>query len=80
MESQNINLNYLTPVVTTDGHIVIVSDQGVPTVLFFQARSQESNNISADVVAAVRLSSIEDLRSLSKAITDTLKQHKNREP
>jgi hypothetical protein len=30
-------------------------------------------------VAAVRLGNIEDIENLSKAITDTVKQHKNRE-
>ena len=77
---ENVNLNYAVPVVTTDGHIVMVSDQGVPTLLFFQGRNQHEGHLHADVVAAVRLNSIEDLQTLQKAITDTVKKHKDREP
>jgi hypothetical protein len=76
----NVNLNYAVPVVTTDGHIVMVSDQGVPTLLFFQARNQHEGHLHADVVAAVRLNSIDDLQTLQKAISDTVKKHKDREP
>jgi hypothetical protein len=77
---ENVNLNYTVPVVTTDGHIVIVNDQGVPTLLFFQARNQHEGHLHADVVAAVRLNSIGDLQTLQKAIADTIKKHKEREP
>jgi hypothetical protein len=77
---ENVNLNYSVPVVTTDGHIVMLSDNGVPTLLFFQARNQHEGHLHADVVAGVRLNSLEDLKTLQKAIDDTLKKHKNREP
>ena len=76
----NVNLNYSVPVVTTDGHIVMLSDNGVPTILFFQARNQHEGHLHADVVAAVRLNSLDDLETLKKAITDTVKKHKDREP
>jgi hypothetical protein len=80
-QSQNdVNLNYLTPVVTTDGHVVMLSDQGVPTILFFQARQQHDEHMHADVVAAVRMNTIEDLEKLSETIKDTIRKHKNREP
>jgi hypothetical protein len=36
--------------------------------------------LEADVVAAVRMHSIEELEQLQKAIGDTIKKHKNREP
>ena len=80
MEPSNINLNYLTPVVTMDGHVVVVSDHGVPTLIFFQGRNQQGSNLSADVVAAVRMNNLEDLKNLNKAIEDTIKKHKDREP
>ena len=82
MEEQQgrINLKYIVPVVATDGHVIMVNDQGVPTLLFFQGRNQESNNLTADVVAAVRLSNLDDLKTLEKAIADTVKKHKSREP
>ena len=77
---QDINLNYSVPIVTSDGHIVMISDQGVPTVLFFQARQQHEGHLHGDVVAGVRLNNIDDLKGLAKAINDTVKQHQNREP
>ena len=77
---QKINLKYASPVVTTDGHIVMLNDQGVPTLLFFQARDQHDDHMHGDVVAAVRLNNIEDLKNLSKAINDTIKKHQDREP
>lgn len=77
---QDINLNHVSPTVVTDGHIVMISDQGVPTLLFFQARQQHEGHVHRDVVAAVRLNNIDDLKSLSQAINDTIKTHKNREP
>ncbi len=79
-QQQDINLNYTSPVVTTDGHIVMISDQGVPTVLFFQARRQHEGHVHGDVVAGVRLNNLEDLENLGKAITNTVKEHKRREP
>jgi hypothetical protein len=80
MQPNNLQLNYLTPVVTMDGHVVIVSDQGVPTLIFFQGRNQQDDSLSADVVAAVRMNSLDDLKNLNKAIEDTIKKHKDREP
>jgi len=77
---QDINLNYTVPVVTTDGNIIMISDQGVPTLLFFQARQQHEGHLHGDVVAAVRLSNLEELKGLSKVIDDTVKKHKYREP
>lgn len=76
----NINLKYTTPIVTTDGHIVMISDQGAPTLVFFQGREQHEGHLHADVVAAVRLSNVEDLENFSKAIKETIKKHKDREP
>ncbi len=77
---QDVNLNYSSPIVTTDGHIVMINDQGVPTLLFFQARQQHEGHLHGDVVAGVRLNSLDDLKNLAKAIEDTIKQHKTREP
>lgn len=79
-EGQDVNLRYTSPIVTTDGNVVMVNDQGVPTVLFFQAREQHEGHLHADVVAAVRLANLEDLENLSKSINDTVKKHKTREP
>lgn len=77
---QDINLKYSTPIVVSDGHVVVINDQGVPSLLFFQGREQHEGHLHADVVAAVRLNTLDDLKSLAKAINDTVKQHQSREP
>lgn len=73
-------MHYATPTVTGDGHVVMISDQGVPTLLFFQARDQHEGHLHADVVAGIRLNNVEDLKNLSKAIDETVKNFKSREP
>jgi len=77
---QDINLNHVSPTVVSDGNVVMISDQGVPTLLFFQGRQQHDGHLHGDVVAGVRLNSLDDLKALAKSINDTLKQHQNREP
>jgi hypothetical protein len=77
---QDINLRYTVPLVVSDGHVIAINDNGVPSVMFFQGREQHEGHIHGDVVAAVRLNNIDDLKALSKAIDDTIKQHKSREP
>lgn len=79
-EQQNINLRYSSPIIVSDGNIVLLDKQGVPTLLFFQIREQHEGHVHADVVSAVRLRNIEDLKNLSTGIEDTIKKHKNREP
>ncbi len=76
----DVNLRYTSPIVVSDGHVVAISDEGVPSLMFFQAREQHEGHLHADVVAAVRLNKIDDLKALAKAINDTIKQHQSREP
>jgi hypothetical protein len=76
----DVNLRYTSPIVTSDGHVVMINDNGVPTLLFFQAREQHEGHVHGDVVAAVRLNNTDDLKNLSKAINETIKNFKNREP
>lgn len=77
----NLEINYLVPTVAADGHVVFISNDGnIPTLTFFQVRKQESNKLSADAVASVRLANIEDLMNLQKAIDETISKHKTREP
>lgn len=79
MQPNNIDLNYLVPTVTADGNAVFINENGVPTLVFFEARRQDENGMKADVVASVRITSIQDLEAFQNAITDTIKQHKSRE-
>jgi hypothetical protein len=76
----DVNLRYTAPIVTSDGNVVMINDNGVPTLLFFQAREQHESHVHGDVVAAVRLNNLDDLENLAKSIKETLKNYKDREP
>jgi len=73
-------LNYTVPVVASDGNIVNISNEDIPTLLFFQIRRQHGPSVEADVVAAVQFHSIEELKRLQQAIEETITRHKTREP
>ncbi len=79
MQPGNLDLNYIVPTVTADGNAVFINENGVPTLVFFEARSQDENGMKADVVASVRIASIHDLEHFQQAISDTIEQHKTRE-
>ncbi len=73
-------LNFVHPVVATDGNIISINEQGVPTLLFLQFRGQNGTSVEADAVAAVRLHNIQELKDLQRAITETIKKHETKEP
>jgi hypothetical protein len=66
--------------VASDGNIVMINEQGITNLLFFQIRQQTDQETSADVVAGVRLNSLSELKQLQQVIADTIKQHESREP
>jgi hypothetical protein len=80
MTQNNLQLNYKQPVVASDGNIVMINEQGIASLLFFQIRQQTDQETKADVVAAVRLTNLQELKQLQKVIGDTIKQHESREP
>lgn len=76
----NLQLNYLVPVVASDGNGVFISNDGnIPTLTFFQVRRQEADKVFADVVAAVRMSDLQDLKNLQSSIEETIRNHTTRE-
>lgn len=79
MSPTNLDLNYLVPTVTADGNAVFINEQGVPTLVFFEGRRQDETGLKADVVASVRIASLDDLKALQNAIADTITQHETRE-
>lgn len=78
-EQNNLNLNYKVPIVAVDGQTVLISTAGPASLIFFQARGQAGPTLEADVVAAVRLHNLDELKNLQKLITDTITQHETRE-
>lgn len=76
----NLQLNYLVPTVASDGNGVFISNDGnIPTLTFFQVRRQEGDKVFADVVAAIRLSDLQDLKNLQASIEETIRNHASRE-
>lgn len=77
----NLELNYIVPTVASDGNGVFISNDGdIPTITFFQVRRQLGDKIEADVVASVRMTSLDDLKALQSSISETIQNHINREP
>ncbi len=74
------NLKYIHPVMASDGNIVSINENGIPTLLFLQFRGQTGPSVEADVVSAVRLHSINELEDLQRAIAETIEKHKTKEP
>jgi hypothetical protein len=84
MEPQNqgnLELTYIVPTVASDGNGVFISNDGdIPTLTFFQVRRQIGDKVQADVVASVRMSSLDDLKALQSSIDETIRNHLSREP
>lgn len=79
-QQSNLELNHLVPTVASDGHGVFISNDGdIPTLTFFQIRGQVGDHVHADVVAAVRMSGIDDLKKLQDTIEETIRNHTSRE-
>lgn len=79
MNPTNLNLNYLIPTVVSDGNVVMINDNDVPTLVFFEGRQQNGSELNADVVASVRLFGLSDLEALRNSIDETIEKHKSRE-
>lgn len=76
----NLQLNYLVPTVASDGNGIFISNDGnIPTLTFFQVRRQEGDKVFADVVAAIRMSDLQDLKNLQASIEETIRNHASRE-
>ncbi len=74
------DLKFKTPIVASDGNFIMINNDGIVNLLFFQMRGSTNNRPGADVVAAVRLHNVTELKNLVKTIQDTIDKHENREP
>jgi len=80
MQNNNLNLSYKDPIVAVDGQSIFITDQGPVNIVFFQLREQGPNGVNADVVSAVRLHTLDELKGLKNLIDETIKKHETREP
>lgn len=71
-------LNFKEPIIAVDGQNVTITEQGPVNLIFFQLRGESQEAVLADVVAAVRFHTLEELRNLQRLINDAIKQHENR--
>jgi hypothetical protein len=79
VETSNLELNYKTPIVASDGNSIFIAEQGPATLVFFQVRGQDGQTVKADVVSAVRFHNLQELKQLQKSIEETIKRHESRE-
>lgn len=79
MQNKRLMLNYRKPIMAVDGNSIFVSEAGPVNIVFFQVRQETADEVNADVVAAVRLHSVEELRNLQRQINDTIKHHENKD-
>ena len=73
------DLHFTAPIVASDGSLVMITQEGIVNLLFFQMRGSNGNP-KADVVAGVRLHNLEELKNLSKTLQETIQKHEDREP
>lgn len=79
MPPKNLKLNYRKPIVAVDGQTLFISDAGPINLIFFQIREEKPQEVNADVVAAVRFHTLDELKNVEKLISETIKQHESRE-
>lgn len=74
-----IAFNFKEPIVAVDGQNITITDQGPVNLLFFQFRGENEEALLADVVAAVRFHSLEELRNLQRLINDIIKKYESKD-
>lgn len=80
MKQKQLQLNFLVPTVHADGtNVSILIDGDIPKLDFFQVRSEDDAHVHADVVASIRMVSLDHLKALQESIAQTIKNHADRE-
>lgn len=80
MNQKQLQLNFTSPTVHTDGTNIFIAVEGdIPRLDFFQVRSEDEAHVHADVVASIRFSSLDQLKNLQESIKQTIKSHLERE-
>jgi len=80
MQNNNLRLSYKKPIVAIDGQSIFITEQGPVNLVFFQIREQGPQGVEADVVAAVRLHTIDELKGLKTLIEESINKHETQEP
>jgi hypothetical protein len=73
-----LKLNHKVATVAVDSSIIVTKRNGSVDLLFLQF-TQEGQQPEADVVASVRLTTIDELEELKRTIDEAIEKHKNAE-
>jgi hypothetical protein len=77
---ENTDFDYKVPVTPSDGNLVGISQQGIVNLTFYQTRKQTDDHIDkADVIGAILMSNVDDLKNFRDALTDVIDQFEKRE-
>ena len=79
VQMQYSDLKFSTPIMATDGNMIMVTDNNLVNILFFQMRMKDNGQPSAEVVSAVRLHNLNELKDFHRSIGDVIKQHESKE-
>jgi hypothetical protein len=74
-----LELRFATPVVAQDGNAIAIREDGKVELLFFQIRNQTEDKAEADVVAAIRLDNVDQLKEFQKSIGESITKHETKE-
>ena len=74
-----LELRFANPVIAQDGNAIVIREDGKVELLFFQIRTQSEEKAEADVVAAIRMDSIEQLKDFEKSIGESIRKHETKE-
>ncbi len=76
---QQLSLNFKAAVLATDNFVIRGLSTGAVDLLFTQVTKEEPGQMEADVVAAVRLTSMAQLENLKQTIEEHIKKEQERE-
>lgn len=76
---QYSDLHFKTPIMASDGNMVMINENGFANLFFFQMRVKTDGSPAAEVVAAVRFHNLQELKDLNRSLSETIKQHEDKE-
>ena len=77
----NTEFNYMVPISLSDGNMIFLNPKsGAVNLIFYQNRQMTGGHIDKlDVVAAVYMASVNDLKEYRKAIDGIIKEYEQKE-
>lgn len=78
---ESTDFNYKVPLSPNDGNLIGINNQsGMVNLIFYQTRKQTGEHIDkADVIGAILMHNIQDLKNFRDAMGDAISQYEKRE-